>query len=415
MLGSLTNSIAPRSGHGTGLAVFRHGWAGEAMDPSHVMAAFLRDWRQQWAGLSRAQLAHKVRQVGGGRAVTSDVVRRWEQGQPPKNDRQLDALLCALSSGNAGHLTAAERLELETLCVQAAGARRFPARSWWREADIANRADVAELAVAALHHEWRAPEASSTIALWAATQHLGRAVGGDLGDFPHGHRVQQVYALAAFRTALAHKHQAVGRFRMAASISHATAELLEEWFGPWGRVEGLLVMNSRTEAALSEELSRPPAQRRGSLLALAETAWALGDPAASAYACFNGLGPKLTVREFDRRAPLLLEVWQVSQPGPPTNAHLALFWAYAWQGRWDEAERHLLACQRWANAGGMDQVQWHGACAHLLSSRGDLAEAETHLHKGLALGDQCGFLAHVREFRKSLEHLEHAKASQPGK
>lgn len=63
------------------------------MRPSQAMGLFLRTWRAQWARLSRAQLAIALSaQLPGRKAVTSDVLRQWEAGQPLADLDELDAL-----------------------------------------------------------------------------------------------------------------------------------------------------------------------------------------------------------------------------------------------------------------------------------------------------------------------------------
>jgi hypothetical protein len=63
------------------------------VNPAAAMGTFLRTWRAEWAGLSRTQLAIAVNaKRRNGRRLSEDSVRRWEEGQPPKNTEELDAL-----------------------------------------------------------------------------------------------------------------------------------------------------------------------------------------------------------------------------------------------------------------------------------------------------------------------------------
>jgi len=61
------------------------------------MATFLRAWRSQRAGLSRAQLATALHAVSPkAKGVTRHIIREWEAGQPPATTEELEALLTVM-------------------------------------------------------------------------------------------------------------------------------------------------------------------------------------------------------------------------------------------------------------------------------------------------------------------------------
>jgi len=393
------------------------------MNPALVMGRFLRHWRSWTPGMSQAHLASKVRDNGGS-GVDEDTVGRWEgspdndgrPGQPPKNDQQLAALLKALANTNRASLTWRELDDFADLCIRAKGGRQFPAHARYGDDDLPFHAGVDAWARAAWDISSHAPERTDTIAFWAATTHLERAVEGQSGIVSQAQQMRQVIALATLRTALAHKHQTVGRFTVAEDTFKHNAEFIESWFGRWGRADHLSALDQRVQGAFSAEIGRPLAKRKGELLALSEVARQLDDPTTAAFAFLNGLAPTLAIEDFDAKVHACLRDTEAGDPtgGTLIGAHYCLYWAHAWQQRWEEAEAHLLACDRWPDEG-MPAVLRHGAWGDLLRRRGSLPEAETRILRGLGLAQECGFLGQVRCFTDSLRTLETAKTSRPRK
>ena len=70
------------------------------MNPARAMGTFLRTWRSEWAGLSRAQLATAISALcPSGKRVTPFIIQEWEAGQPPKSTAELEGL-CAVMLRN---------------------------------------------------------------------------------------------------------------------------------------------------------------------------------------------------------------------------------------------------------------------------------------------------------------------------
>jgi hypothetical protein len=65
------------------------------MRPSQAVGLFVKTWRAEWAGLSRAQLSLLVsRRLT--KPLKPGVTRAWEEGQPPGSVEELDALCLAM-------------------------------------------------------------------------------------------------------------------------------------------------------------------------------------------------------------------------------------------------------------------------------------------------------------------------------
>jgi hypothetical protein len=110
------------------------------MKSAEAMGTFLRTWRSQWAGLSRGQLALAVSaRSGKRRPVTAEVVRAWEQGQPPKSTAEFEALLTVM--GRKG-LTDIEVGQFRRAVFAACLDRHYP--ELFAAEDFAERPDVDE-------------------------------------------------------------------------------------------------------------------------------------------------------------------------------------------------------------------------------------------------------------------------------
>jgi len=93
------------------------------MGPSQMMGTFLRVWRQQRVGMTRAQLAIAVSAAGGpGVKVTAGVIRKWESGQPPSSAAHLQALLRVMARKG---LAPAETSRFRDLALAAVGDRHY--------------------------------------------------------------------------------------------------------------------------------------------------------------------------------------------------------------------------------------------------------------------------------------------------
>ena len=94
------------------------------MRPAQAMGTFLKVWRSEWAGLSRAQLAIAVSAwLTNGKRVKPGVVRWWEDGQPPGSTEELEALLQVMRTHG---LTFPEVSQFRTAVFAACLDRQYP-------------------------------------------------------------------------------------------------------------------------------------------------------------------------------------------------------------------------------------------------------------------------------------------------
>jgi hypothetical protein len=353
--------------------------------------------------------------------VTVHVVRRWEQGQPPKNDRHLTALLAAMGKANAGSLTTAERACFERLCVDAARAHHYPGRAHVWGSELAHMPDVDELAEDQFYKECPGGCAADVVKLTVDVGDLKTVVdlpaSAPARGGPKQARRQEV-ALVYLMGALAHYQACAGRSLLAAQWSAANAAFLQRRFGVKGLGGLLSVAGQRSDQAFNRALAFPESGAEP-LLHISRAALAAGEPNVGVTAFFGALQfahhmDKEKLQSLRGEAQLMLRACEdIGHQQTTEAAHFSLYAASTAQGLWGEAEGHLLQFQRWNDLEGMPHVLWHGTCADLLRQRGDVAEADAHLREGLRLAERHGFLGQSSCFTDSLRTLEQANASRP--
>lgn len=146
------------------------------MKPAEAMGTFLKTWCGQWAGLTRGQLAIAVSaQCGKRKGVTSEIVRQWEQGQPPKSTAEFEALLTVM--GRKG-LSRPEVAHFRKSVLAAVCDRQYA--GLFEDDSLAYREDVDQAA-------WRMrqlpdhPRDRNVVTLVACIKDLEAAVSGDTG------------------------------------------------------------------------------------------------------------------------------------------------------------------------------------------------------------------------------------------
>ncbi len=113
-----------------------------SVQPAMAMGTFLRVWRSEWVGLSRAQLATAVqRHINGRKRVTSGVIRWWEAGQPPSSTEELEALCLVM---RAHELSAPEVEQFRSIVFAACANRQYP--ELFEDDDFAHSPQVAQTA-----------------------------------------------------------------------------------------------------------------------------------------------------------------------------------------------------------------------------------------------------------------------------
>ena len=119
------------------------------MGPAQAMGTFLRTWRSEWAGLTRAQLAIALSAATGkGKTIKPGTIREWETGQPPKSTSELESLLQVMRRHG---LTIPEVQQFRTAVFAACLDRHHP--GLLGQEDLAHSPDVEAAAWAIVQRE----------------------------------------------------------------------------------------------------------------------------------------------------------------------------------------------------------------------------------------------------------------------
>jgi len=392
------------------------------VNAAQVMAVFLRTWREEWAGLSRAQLALAVSaqcESSSGKRIAPDVVRKWERGQPPETAEELAALTLVMRRHG---LQASEVEQFRQAAFAACVARQYP--GLFQEEDLAYRSDLADMAQTMFVRYWDTPGAASIVQLTANVRHLEQATQGELRPSASREETRrQQSALCHLRALLADAHGYAGRFRAAAEVLAANADALEAWFGPRGLGFPLSPLAQRgVEAYVRYALARPRGWVRPDpasagwglrLVALSEEAEVRGEERATRQAFFYALHAlsenRHPAHEMCRaRAPDIMA--KAEDAGDQTvveNGRLQLFRAAEHDGLPDEAERHLGALEYMKDADPLRQVVWHECMGSFALKVGHLDEAQSQLEGGLLVARKAkGFATWEGAFVRHLRTCE---------
>ena len=383
------------------------------MDPARVMGTFLRTWREAWLGLSRGELCYRVNGLNRKARLTTEVVRRWEQGQAPMRSAQLEALLRVMRgenlNGREGRLSSREAVQFLDLCITAPGARRYS--DLLPDDCFGLRTDVRKASQAVFGSKPQAP-------IPLTVMHIVTAIGdilGALADARHLNssrdavRDRQV-AAAWLQAALAGCHNHSGRHRLSAGASFANAEFLESHFGQTGIGHFLCPIAQRGSAVHALALASPstPFDR---LLAVSEEAGELGNQVQAIAAFFGAVGrlahmPGMAFGPLRDRAETYLELAKRLEPdGLAMTGHISMAGALQADGDWCAAEEHLLALTDWADTSSMARVLFESAWGRQCSHTGQPDEGQEHYERALAVARDNGFDHLVRSLSATLESL----------
>ena len=354
------------------------------MGPTKAMGTFLRVWRSEWAGLSRAQLAIAVSaQMANAKAVTSRAVRWWEEGNPPGSTEEFEGL-CKVMRRNG--LTHPEVEDFRKAVFAACLDRQYP--ELFPHADLAHRPDVNEVA-----HAIRAAAPTSTVRVVAALKEVEAVVRDrrprDAGR-PQGRR--QDVALAELFRAHADCHKnAWGREHVFVRAQQALSELLADRFGGW--LSGDLnchgseftIMVGKTQ--LSESDSQFPA-----MLAYHRACEESGNTHWGA-ACFIVIvGLAYAYCDAELRQSLLArksETFAVLRDGESCHvdmAHLQFARCALGAGLLADAEWHLGQIPHFADMEtGDTDCSWHDVAGRLLLAQGRPGAGLGHFEQALAI------------------------------
>lgn len=341
------------------------------MGPSQAMGTFLRIWRSEWAGLSRAQLAIALHGVSSrAKGVTPRVIRRWEEGQPPGTVAELDALTEVM--GRHG-LVQWEVDDFRQAVFAACVDRQYP--GMLATEDFAFRDDVEE--VASQDGPWFD---RSIIDLVVCLESLERAVLIDPQQgIPRAHRRRQETALALLLRQLAIRHGNAERHGHAAALNLRTLDFVEQRFDDAGwvlRLRACIAGSSRHAMYGRGGWPRSACRQYAmEVYRYAEEAWALGSRHAGGYG--EAVGSYPDNEDLVQKAEQRLE--DSRQAIGKTNVMVShtLVAVHSGAGRNARAEEHLAEMMRLPVKNPYGQViRDHSQACIALRAYGSLDEAE---------------------------------------
>jgi hypothetical protein len=348
---------------------------------------FLRQWRSEWAGLSRARLAQAVTTTcGGGKPVTAATVREWEQGQPPRTTEELKALLAVMG---ANGLLPVEVAQFRDALFADLARRQYP--ELFDDTDPAGSADVEALAEAQWTAALEREQPPDVVGLVLFAEMLRQALlkAGTPELSPEQERRLQV-ALCLLQACLARNHDFSGRGTLAGRTWGATAQFAEAFVGAGGLPASVpSVLHMRMEEAHYMSHSSEGLQWPRRLLGLAEAAWAQGEPDTAIKAYCSGLHCLADIRGIESahlmgRAREYAPVAEDLGGDCRSASHWDLFWAALAQGLWSDAEWAMAAFDHWRDDSGFLGGYWHWARGMFDVNTGAYDEAQRHLELALA-------------------------------
>jgi len=383
------------------------------MGPAQAMGTFLRTWRSEWAGLTRAQLAIALSAATGkGKTIKPGTIREWETGQPPKSTSELESLLQVMRRHG---LTIPEVQQFRTAVFAACLDRHYPGLV--DDGEFAYRADVDEVVGACC---W----AMDIVRLVGGVTELDGALRSPRGHVSASQTRRQQAALVWLRVTLAERHERAVRLALAVPLYAANAECLNLSFSPRGLGPWLTPLYQRLMQLFNGHAvlayAGPSSHDRAAVelrrvLRVAERARGAGDNPT----WFQGLYGSLTQIGFLAR-PEMEAMFEEAEAqlswaedmgvNPPPGPLLCLISAAVQLGLSDKAERYLFELDRAKHLISEGTFQWLMAAAGVAAFRGGFAEAQTYAQGALAYvepGNERKAL-NVRVCLENLERAQHA-------
>ena len=361
-----------------------------------AMGTFLRVWRREWAGLSRAQLARAVSSaVNGKPEVSPATVRHWEEGQPPQTAKELDALLRVM---RRHWLTDPEIADFRRTVLAATASRQYP--DLFDTEGFAQRRDVEEAAVALAEREHLEPCSVSIVHLVVLLEELrcsltaDAALTGSSAQFAAQRR-----ALAMLLFANGCHGEWSGRGDLAFAHRLSLAEVAEACYG----AHGLEHTAARTSLATlrAREFFHRSYAGQGSVWARRALEFSqnlIGSPdhdvgVWSFFGALFCLSRQRELRfEWDTFRPLiglrLAQARDSEKTWPEANYGLVVAAINARQ--WDVAERAFEGLEVFGRWQPDMQTCRLRAAGDLALNQGHTEEAERHFAAAVALGRQHG-------------------------
>jgi len=349
---------------------------------ARAMGRFIRVCREEWAGLTRAQLAIAVNHLCDGKArVTPAMVEAWERGQPPRTTEQLKALIEVLRRQG---VWAEEAEKLVQAVFKACPEQRFPELLLGE--DVVCRTNVDRVLEETYRDTSTYIPKTNPVWLVDVAKELESAVIGRSGRRPTFDQQQrQEVALAYARAALAEYR---GRrdgwaARWAAKLLDANADYVEARLGAAGLGGRLSVLGQRALAAFHRAHGLRSERDADRLFALSEAAATRGEKGVAAYAHVKGVhclaesSAGLEPQHL-RTAETLAEVAAGDRYQETWAPHLDVVWACLARRETDRAERCLARFEEWWRQGPADvpHCQCSEARAQIALQRGEAGAPE---------------------------------------
>jgi len=380
------------------------------MGPAQAMGAFLRTWRAEWAGLSRAQLALAVsRHCPKRRGITPAVIREWEAGQVPATTEELAALCTVMEQRGLSPWEVGKfRQAVFAACVGQHYPELSPDQGWARRADVDA---AAAAAVEPLQHA--APGGWDIVGLVVAAQEVETALRAPEASGSR-HRRRQLAAVAYLWDTIVSAHYFAGRHPLAARMGAQTADLLEEHFGPEGLGSRLRVSGARRTALLAGVASRAGvggAENARELVRLCVHDWEVGAHLDGMRALGAALFLSSAVSEAERAGMVAMAEAAVPRladlvgPFLAGELQLSIVGQYRNQGRWPAAERILAAVEPTRDAAPLRRWDWRYEAGLVALGLGHRGEAHTWLNKALQVAQEIGWQAAVQTTQRDLALL----------
>lgn len=351
------------------------------VSPARAMGWFLRTWREEWAGLSRAQVAAAMSAHCTQREHTTvHMVRQWERGQPPHSSEQLVALLGLVTRhGLPPRLVE----QLREVAYAACAALHYP--ELLDTERLLEYPDLDQVAVAAYAELFsrRIPD-PDLITLVGIVCELQRLL-ADERQPKDDRQVQRLTAaLAGFRACLAMAARQAGDFalRYLSREALANAAFLDAHYGAYGLGGPLSVLAQEVQAetVAGHMAGQLPAARR--LLVLAKAAETHQEPLVAGQAYVRAVHYLAELGEGNyetmSRAALtcLARDERSGMPGYADYGHRDLAWgALAW-GANDEAIRRLASFADGSNRPPETDSEPRSILAWIAAAGGDLGTTE---------------------------------------
>ena len=384
------------------------------MGPAEAMGTFLKVWRSEWAGLSRAQLAIAVSaHVNGRKAVTSHMVRHWEDGHPPGSTEELDGLCQVMARSG---LSRRSLLDFRKSVLATVIDRQYP--ELLPSDDFTERPDVDEVA----HAMYMASETDShnTVQLVAAFSELRAArTSGPTSARECRQAVAQEAALCYLRALVAGVAFHVN-WRVEADLWATNAGVLGSLFGPGGLPgfwPGLDVYRSLAASLHTRACHGRHLASGKRLLEISRSRMA-----ADGHTLAGGPSFLSALAEIARHEPVYPGLrkeaeacWEAIRssmwPDGVDHCRAALIRVTVRQGLLSEAEEHLVGLESWRDGGGWPACVWYDRAGEVELSAGRFRQAEELFAAGLDAAERHDDPYHQRWFARMMLDCERRKRS----